>query len=85
MTIIETIVHDHVPREYFERLFNLKLFFIIFLVQNETEPLRDIAWNLTAKWPFFTQTGIHACFRATEIIGIILMSLGEFIFILFSK
>jgi shingomyelin synthase len=58
MTIVETIVHDHVP------------------LQNETQPLRDIAWNITAGWPFRSTYGVHACFRATEIIGLTLISLA---------
>lgn len=43
--------------------------------QNSTAPLNDVAWRITAHWPFNTTTGIHACFRATEIIGLSLMSL----------
>jgi shingomyelin synthase len=45
-------------------------------LQNETAPLRDVFWNITAKWPFNTEYGIHAAFRATEIIGLILISLA---------
>ena len=48
-------------------------------MQNETKPLRDVAWNITAKWPFNAPYGVHACFRATEIIGLTLISLGMFL------
>ena len=41
--------------------------------QNTTSYLRDIAWNVTSEWP----TGIHACFRATESIGLILFIISS--------
>ncbi|CBY10575.1 unnamed protein product [Oikopleura dioica] len=45
--------------------------------QNTTEPLKDIAWELTAKWPFETEYGNHVCFKLTEIIILSLVILSQ--------
>lgn len=45
--------------------------------QNSTEPLPDIAWEITSKWPFSTVYGYHFCFKLTEIIGLVLTILAS--------
>ncbi len=50
---------------------------IFFSDQNTTEPLKDIAWELTAKWPFETEYGNHVCFKLTEIIILSLVILSQ--------
>ncbi|CAG5097676.1 Oidioi.mRNA.OKI2018_I69.XSR.g15181.t1.cds [Oikopleura dioica] len=49
--------------------------------QNTTAPLPDIAWELTAKWPFETEFGNHLCFKLTEIIILCLTVLAHLHFI----
>jgi len=44
--------------------------------QNSTEPLQDVAWTVTEHiFGKQAEHGIHACFKATEIIGLVLMGL----------
>jgi len=39
--------------------------------QNTTMYLKDVAWNITSDWP----TGVRFCFRATEVVALLLCAL----------